>query len=907
MVRVPVFPWRVVCAFGVVFLLAGGWLLLRERPEPPADPIRAKYQLAPFDSTFGLRETLSIPLHAQALADFFAQPPVSLRPEALVVRVDESVRQCYEHYARGYSPKSQRIGFWGLAVYHLRAGRPREALNWLRQLDGDDEHFQAAWAQAFAATGQLSSAEAAYARALETGIDTARTWVGRIRVANALENRAALQEWAARPELRPYFPATLLGQLDRESGSVRRWLRRYLRPVNDPIGLWAGALVLGVWLLLLSQMKLFTKLPLRGAGVALVVGCVLGPVGVWLLEWLGDGWGFTARGNVSDFGYEVVGIGGIEEGLKLLAACLGWRWVAAKRREPIDIFLLAAAAALGFSFVENALRVNELGTEVLSRRAVLATSAHLIAASFWAVGWIGVVYRGRPKVALLGWFAASMLFHGCYDALLISGSSVAWWVALLLVAFGIGWVWLVVGNALGISRWFHYGVRLPVGRLRLLAFGGFGLVLLAQFLLSVGSLGIIQASDLLLADSLGTSIALLLWVGLVPLAQPLAGQWRWPTVRWLKATIRGWGWAGRPVRIEGFTGRTLDLSLEGRMEGEAPLRGGAMGYWLGLAQPGSHLGQRIERLVIKPDLKKRLPTRGHVPVIVLRATGQGEGMMAHRKLGEGTLTYLDQAAQPPWLERWERWLARFGIAWSSMWVLAVVILLVTLLTGAELSVVERVAQRRYVDAQRTILSGNIEEGEKITSELVGMRSDWVMALMLRAKVDAHLGNYNTARSRLIDAELAGAPLDWSFLYLRGRCQLALDRPDRAFSDLSFAYRQNPKLDSVPKWLGELSLARGDQPNAFNYLTVYLRAHPGDAEAWLDRSQAAFANSRFEQAAEDLDRVLLLHPSDGEALFLRAKLHYREGNQADACRLLGDAITARYSPAFELAERWCRGD
>lgn len=115
----------------------------------------------------------------------------------------------------------------------------------------------------------------------------------------------------------------------------------------------------------------------------------------------------------------IVGVGLVEEGLKLLAAYT----VAFRRRafnEPADGIFYSVTASLGFAALENLMYALTFGLAVAPVRAVVTSLAH---ASF---GGVAGLYLGLAKVrADVGarevWqgLGAAALLHGLYDYFLL--------------------------------------------------------------------------------------------------------------------------------------------------------------------------------------------------------------------------------------------------------------------------------------------------------------------------------------------------------------------------------------------------------------------------------------------------------------------------------------------------------
>jgi protease PrsW len=132
-------------------------------------------------------------------------------------------------------------------------------------------------------------------------------------------------------------------------------------------------------------------------------------------------------------------IGPIEEFFKLVAVWIGI-YRSRDFREPIDGIVYAATAALGFASLENIMYMGLFGPEIVVRRALFATPAHVMFASMW--GYSMGLARFRREGELLtiarGFLIAASL-HGFYNFLVAVYPATAMLSLIPLMAF-MGWL-----------------------------------------------------------------------------------------------------------------------------------------------------------------------------------------------------------------------------------------------------------------------------------------------------------------------------------------------------------------------------------------------------------------------------------------------------------------------------------
>ncbi len=139
-------------------------------------------------------------------------------------------------------------------------------------------------------------------------------------------------------------------------------------------------------------------------------------------------------------------VGPVEELFKCSAMRL------AIRKEPTfnehsDGIVFAAAAALGFAFVENICYFATVSPITIAIRCVLSVPIHVLDAVFWgeAIGRIRFV-PGTSRSILINGLVLAALCHGLFDSLAISGSKYLPWYVLIVLLAG-----------LYIFQWRQYG------------------------------------------------------------------------------------------------------------------------------------------------------------------------------------------------------------------------------------------------------------------------------------------------------------------------------------------------------------------------------------------------------------------------------------------------------------------
>lgn len=129
-------------------------------------------------------------------------------------------------------------------------------------------------------------------------------------------------------------------------------------------------------------------------------------------------------------------------------------------------------------------------------------------------------------------------------------------------------------------------------------------------------------------------------------------------------------------------------------------------------------------------------------------------------------------------------------------------------------------------------------------------------------------------------------------YVRGRAYAALGMLDRAKTDLYAALALDPDLLVVYETLGAIFVETGNYPAAEAAYLKVLRARPGDEEASFALGHAYLMDLKFQQAAEEWDRLAYLHGDDGTVNQWRSQAYYLHSLELNSQGQFQSALSAR---------------
>jgi len=203
-----------------------------------------------------------------------------------------------------------------------------------------------------------------------------------------------------------------------------------------------------IWLIYIYRLDIFDKEKKRYILLIVIISSILTSFAEIPYHFI-HSLGFTDVENpINSFIYSVFGIGLIEETVKFIPLII-ILWLTKAIDEPYDYILYASASALGFSFIENAMYINQNGIEIINARALYATVAHMTFSSIIAYGLFLIKFKKTrlPAIIIFPFFYFLAIFsHGFYDFWLIN-KSVSMFSGLTTIFFLITvHIWFSIKN-----------------------------------------------------------------------------------------------------------------------------------------------------------------------------------------------------------------------------------------------------------------------------------------------------------------------------------------------------------------------------------------------------------------------------------------------------------------------------
>jgi protease PrsW len=242
--------------------------------------------------------------------------------------------------------------------------------------------------------------------------------------------------------------------------NIPGYLGMVLKSVFAGLNLWgflAAFLILAIWAVYLRKLDVFEPEKMMHMVLILLLGMFFSLLVHPISDFLNVVIQFDLNGGlINDFLYCVVGIGVVEEAVKIIPLL----WLIKKGNvinEPYDYIYYASLSALGFAFVENLIYFDSASLDLIHGRALSAAMMHMFLSSIIAYGLIINKYRkpGNVYNAFLKYFFIAALVHGAYDFFLINPMASKISIISLLVYLIALSAWnSFTNNSLNLSSFF---------------------------------------------------------------------------------------------------------------------------------------------------------------------------------------------------------------------------------------------------------------------------------------------------------------------------------------------------------------------------------------------------------------------------------------------------------------------
>lgn len=224
-----------------------------------------------------------------------------------------------------------------------------------------------------------------------------------------------------------------------------------------------------VWVVYIRKLDIYEPEPWWAIVITFLLSCIT----IWAvfpLTNLIHSFGFFMNSKpVNDFLYSFIGIGMVEEAVKILPV-LFILWKTDVIDEPFDYLLYASVSALGFAFIENISYINESELYSLVARLLMSSVAHMTFSSTVMYGLLLARKRiiRRPQVLVfLTFYLLASLSHGFYDFWILNDwASQFRGITMIFFLITVHIWFTMLNNALNISNFYDRSVHLKIDELK---------------------------------------------------------------------------------------------------------------------------------------------------------------------------------------------------------------------------------------------------------------------------------------------------------------------------------------------------------------------------------------------------------------------------------------------------------
>ena len=424
----------------------------------------------------------SIGYHYQVITYHYSKPEIqNTRPKRLH-RNDEAIKSYYDKLTESENKLNVSLGRFGKALIKCYE---KDYMAKLWKLDSNSVIFGVYEKEArFAkqkyynlAVGKIYSeaivlrtpAINAFKDEIKVKGDTASAYVELIKIWYKQKDFDELYKVAQNPVLLRYFKEVkpkILIETYFVKGDFLKYLPLRLRIKTNYIGILASLFITITWFLYLVRLKVFRKRHYVSMVSSLIGGSLFAFLALPIYDFYHLNLNFHLKGYLfNDFPYMILGIGLIEETVKLIPFLLVARFFSKAIQEPVDYLILASASALGFAATENFIYIAKDSQVIVQLRAFIPTISHLFDSSIIAFGIIIAKYRRKRPVWIyvLLYLLIAATMHGLYDFWLYAGIYL-FSFAIMLVGMAM-WI-TFLNNGLNISPNFNYQKIFSSARLR---------------------------------------------------------------------------------------------------------------------------------------------------------------------------------------------------------------------------------------------------------------------------------------------------------------------------------------------------------------------------------------------------------------------------------------------------------
>ncbi len=428
-------------------------------------------------------DSLNIDYHYGLITNYFSFPP-SKR-----VINEKDLIDIYWNYTDYSDSHANDIGFYCLGLISSMKQDHNNALIYFTQVSNDKlKYLNNSIGRVYSGIKDFDKAEKYYYKAIETGGNVEGAYSNLINLYYSQQRLDNLYTLLKDSNARKYFPSHLKRYMFLSKYNLIGYFGSvfsYTYKNQNLIGFLGALLVMLCWLFYLRRIDIYEPEKWKHILLIFVLGVIFSEFTFLLSDLNSMFTGFKLNGGVlNDLFYCIIGIGAIEELVKILPVILILKYTKAIN-EPVDYLIYGSISALGFAFAENLLYFNSYGPHIIMGRALTAVVFHMFLTSLAAYGLMLNKYKSSKGFLtdFLKYFILAAIIHGLYDFWLMNPIVNRFgMLSMVILVFCLSFFNTLISNSLSNSEFFDEHIYLNRKKLQNYLIYTLSLVLMFQYL-----------------------------------------------------------------------------------------------------------------------------------------------------------------------------------------------------------------------------------------------------------------------------------------------------------------------------------------------------------------------------------------------------------------------------------------
>lgn len=429
------------------------------------------------------KDSLNIDYHYGLIINYFSFPP-SKR-----VINEKDLIDIYWNHTDYPDSQANDIGFYCLGLISSMKQDHNNALIYFTQVSNDKlKYLNNSIGRVYSGIKDFDKAEKYYYKAIEAGGNVEGAYSNLINLYYSQQRLDDLYTLLKDRNARKYFPSHLKRYMFLSKYNLIGYFGSvfsYTYQNQNLIGLLGALLVMLCWLFYLRRIDIYEPEKWKHILLIFVLGVIFSEFTFLLSDLNSMFTGFKLNGGVlNDLFYCIIGIGAIEELVKILPVILILKYTKAIN-EPVDYLIYGSISALGFAFAENLLYFNSYGPHIIMGRALTAVVFHMFLTSLAAYGLMLNKYKSSKGFLtdFLKYFLLAAIIHGLYDFWLMNPIVNRFgMLSMVILVFCLSFFNTLISNSLSNSEFFDEHIYLNRKKLQNYLIYTLSLVLMFQYL-----------------------------------------------------------------------------------------------------------------------------------------------------------------------------------------------------------------------------------------------------------------------------------------------------------------------------------------------------------------------------------------------------------------------------------------